>query len=133
MYDELIDRLRNPYIIMHGTNIEEMMKSSADAIEYLLTENERMNAELERLKNCRHECNIVCLLDKYNDKCAELERVTRERDAPVVHGRWELVGEDKRGRGGNWHCSACNRLYPYKCDFCPNCGADMRGADNETD
>ena len=68
MYDELIDRLRNPYIILHGTNIEEMMKSSADAIQYLLTEN-------ERLKNCRHECKIVCLLDKYNDKCAELERL----------------------------------------------------------
>lgn len=53
MYDELIDRLRNPYIIMHGTNIEEMMKSSADAIEYLLTENERLNAELERVRRER--------------------------------------------------------------------------------
>lgn len=54
--------------------------------------------------------------------------------APVRHGRWKLVGADKRGRGGEWECMAdgCGKLYPYKCAFCPNCGArmDLGGADN---
>lgn len=48
--------------------------------------------------------------------------------APVRHGRWELTGADKRGRGGNWKCTGrdgCGKSYPYKCDFCPNCGANM--------
>ena len=48
--------------------------------------------------------------------------------ATVRHGRWELTGADKRGRGGNWKCTGrdgCGKSYPYKCDFCPNCGAKM--------
>lgn len=47
--------------------------------------------------------------------------------APVMHGRWKLFGADKRGRGGNWNCSACHKSYPYRCDYCPNCGAKMDG------
>ena len=45
--------------------------------------------------------------------------------APVVHARWELVGADKRGRGGVFNCTACNRCRPTKSDYCPNCGAKM--------
>lgn len=47
---------------------------------------------------------------------------------PARHGRWKLIGADKRGRGGVWECTGrdgCGRLYPYKCDYCPNCGAKM--------
>ena len=47
----------------------------------------------------------------------------------VVHGRWEKqLGID--------HCSVCHKVRPYdvqadvvqywQCDYCPNCGADMR-------
>lgn len=54
---------------------------------------------------------------------------------PIKRGRWFL-------RGGNWCCSACNRKTlltlesniggckeygTAKTDYCPNCGADMRG------
>lgn len=47
---------------------------------------------------------------------------------PVKRGRWKLIGADKRGRGGVWECAGrdgCGKIYPYKCDFCPNCGARM--------
>ena len=40
---------------------------------------------------------------------------------PVRHGRWELTGADKRGRGGNWKCTGsdgCGKSYPYRCDYC---------------
>lgn len=43
--------------------------------------------------------------------------------APVVHGTWVMIGADKRGRGGIWRCSACDRCQPYKSDYCPVCGA----------
>lgn len=44
---------------------------------------------------------------------------------PVRHGRWEMIGADKRGRGGVFECTSCNGCYPYKCKYCPNCGAKM--------
>ena len=57
--------------------------------------------------------------------------------APVRHGKWVLVGADKRGRGGIWVCrgrDGCGRSYPYKCNYCPNCGAKMdAGQEGEND
>ncbi len=39
----------------------------------------------------------------------------------VKHGKWE---EDS----GNIACSECHTIWLYRrTDFCPNCGADMRG------
>lgn len=63
---------------------------------------------------------------------AGLSKVLEETDVlqtidavPVVHGKWELFGADKRGRGGVFKCTACNRCRPTKSDYCPNCGAKM--------
>lgn len=47
--------------------------------------------------------------------------------APVVHSKWKMVGADKRGRGGTFVCLACDKCYPFTCDYCPNCGAKMDG------
>lgn len=55
--------------------------------------------------------------------------------APVRHGKWVLVGADNRGRGGIWVCrgrDGCGNSYPYKCDYCPNCGAKMDAGQEET-
>ena len=54
--------------------------------------------------------------------------------APMRHGRWVSVPH-KLARV----CSVCNRDEPYKFadigadvyDYCPNCGADMRGSNDE--
>lgn len=46
---------------------------------------------------------------------------------PVVHSKWKMVGADKRGRGGTFVCLACDKCYPFTCDYCPNCGAKMNG------
>ena len=48
-------------------------------------------------------------------------------------GKWEYVQYDGNPKIGNWHCSEC-RFIPRsemqknikECDFCPNCGCDMR-------
>ena len=47
-------------------------------------------------------------------------------------GRWEYVDY---GGFGNWHCTACRQICICNgdYDFCPNCGADMRGGNDETD
>ena len=40
---------------------------------------------------------------------------------PVVRGRWE------KDTPMGYKCSVCGCLMPGKPNFCPNCGADMRG------
>ena len=51
-----------------------------------------------------------------------LRPVSREQ---ARRGEWEKIGADYRGQGGIWRCTECRKTYPYKCDFCPNCGAPM--------
>ena len=46
----------------------------------------------------------------------------------VVHGKWIDKGEDYMIR---WTCSNCGRRDTHIYDFCPDCGADMRGGRNE--
>ena len=55
------------------------------------------------------------------DEGAELE--------PVVHGEWVSCGD---GEDVPWMCSHCGKTTAHKYkvmygNFCPNCGADMRG------
>lgn len=51
---------------------------------------EALKVELDRLKNCRHECKIVCLLDEYNKKCTELEKVKSE--LMELRIAWDMYG-----------------------------------------
>ena len=57
----------------------------------------------------------------YDTECA-IDRVPAADVRPVVRGEWRGIG--KTGR--IFVCSACDKTFPYKTDFCPNCGADMR-------
>ena len=50
---------------------------------------------------------------------------------PVVHGEWEINGVQPNGVIGNFHCSICNGTSLKDSNFCPNCGADMRGENND--
>ena len=65
----------------------------------------------------------------------ELERMTAERDAlaansrPVVYGEWEEI-RDPYGKIEGWLCK-CGNESKSKTNFCPHCGADMRGKANE--
>lgn len=53
----------------HGCQARKILQEAADA--------------LDKLKKCRHECKIDCLLEEYEKKKDELEKVKRERDAAV--------------------------------------------------
>ena len=43
-------------------------------------------------------------------------------------GEWIMNKTSARGR--NYTCTNCKKVSRNKFDFCPNCGADMREADN---
>ena len=52
--------------------------------------------------------------------------------APVVHGRW--IEKEKYTFGIMYDCSLCeNRIIDngHPWNYCPNCGADMRGSNDE--
>lgn len=50
-------------------------------------------------------------------------------------GEWEYNQYDGNPNIGNWHCSECRHIISGKYsqypnyNFCPYCGADMRGKD----
>lgn len=43
-------------------------------------------------------------------------------------GRWVKEWQDGKGytRIDGYKCSECDGLYPWKTNYCPNCGADTR-------
>ena len=52
--------------------------------------------------------------------------------APVRHGRW--IEQEKYTFGTMYDCSICdNRILDngHSWNYCPNCGADMRGSNDE--
>lgn len=85
---------------------------------------------IEREEYCEKHCRCS---NEYCDKeSCPIWKAPAADVAPVRHGRWKLVGADRRGRGGIWKCTGrdgCGKFYPYKCDFCPNCGAKMDGVE----
>lgn len=43
---------------------------------------------------------------------------------PTVRARWEYVDY---GGVGNWHCSRCRAIGKKDYEYCPHCGALMKG------
>lgn len=48
---------------------------------------------------------------------------------PVVRGRWRWVGQDQWN--DCYECSQCGKMNTDNSNFCPNCGADMRGGSEQ--
>ena len=46
-------------------------------------------------------------------------------------GRWILPNNKVSTSLDEWICSSCNFMILHKHDFCPNCGADMRGGEDD--
>ena len=66
-----------------------------------------------------------------------LERLPSADVKPVVHGEWVMsisrIADTLTIKPVTHRCSVCGQeLFSVtKLNFCPNCGADMRGKDNE--
>lgn len=54
---------------------------------------------------------------------------SRLEDLGGVRGRW--IPFTSEAAGDIWYCSACDIGFAHLMDFCPHCGADMRGGDAE--
>ena len=73
-----------------------------------------------------------------------LDEVPAADVQPVVRGKWipdyDYAEYDYDGSTplpeplkfqDGWQCSLCGAYEPSKVNFCPNCGADMRGEQDE--
>ena len=99
-------------------------------------------AELVKLlRNCAVNaapCNDCSLAADYScsdtlmKKAADAIEELLAWNKADVRGKWKLYGVDKRGRGGIFVCLACEKSFPYKTDFCPNCGAWMCNEEEQT-
>ena len=57
-----------------------------------------------------------------------------EDKADRPQGEWIYIDEPIIGNPyGRYKCSKCNLEEPFESDFCPNCGAKMKGADDDID
>lgn len=61
----------------------------------------------------------------------DIENAPTIKAEPVVHGRW--IPHNRMTRSPlvvNYACSECG-IDGHRTNYCPNCGADMRGDQNE--
>lgn len=68
------------------------------------------------------------------DKDTMVYEVKKPYDIPTIEerktGRWVEHNSHKRGLGIVFECSECGEeIECESSNFCPNCGADMRGGD----
>ena len=95
-------------------------QSALDAIEA-----ERKVVHHESQMECTEEaCRNEYVITRVLERLAIRVQIIPAADVrPVVRGRWENF----RGKP---RCSRCKAVWPedyYDHNFCPNCGADMRG------
>lgn len=70
--------------------------------------------------------------------CNDIARFPYANAEPVRHGRWILSGPDLHGNIRP-KCSVCGRYRlaqwadHIKCNYCPECGANMRGDNDAAD
>ena len=79
--------------------------------------------------------NAISVLEILADKCdnrvvwdqaiAVLKDVPTIEAEPVKHGRWIKRGDN------SWECSVCHEISCCNGSYCVDCGADMRGGENE--
>lgn len=74
----------------------------------------------------------------FADACSAIEDAPTIEERKNVRGEWKEVAE--RGLCDLRRCSNCGHIEPVglemitpKPNFCPNCGADMRGEEDDTD
>ena len=74
---------------------------------------------------------LIKFANNTKDKTIDANDIARFPTADVrenVRGEWIDRGKNMTIR---WQCSECGRRDTHIYNFCPNCGADMRGDKNE--
>lgn len=68
--------------------------------------------------------DLSSLAERQNEILNIVENAPTVDAVPVVHGRWE---KSEPGYSICGHCKADVAIFSDHKNYCPNCGADMRG------
>jgi hypothetical protein len=84
-------------------------------------------------KRCKRGASIEYNPKSYFFADCPLPSVEPERPKGrwIEHKEWDFKARDYFLAGYNCSCCGLWYLNPKKYDFCPNCGADMRGESDE--
>ena len=93
---------------------------------------------------CQHYGHVKCRACSWNDAMNILDEAPAVDAVPVVHAEWieTTIPANTTGHGGvgqdkknGWLCPNCRCAFDAKLlwckNYCPNCGADMRGDNYE--
>ena len=78
--------------------------------------------EAQEVRLCSNECESAELLDRAADT---IEMLSEKARADRPQGEW--IDDDFVGQ---YRCSECDYYAIDEYDYCPNCGARMKGADD---
>lgn len=71
-------------------------------------------------------CNILEFYPSEQQAISDaIKKIPKANVHPVVRGRWRWVGQDQWN--DCYECSQCGKMNTDNSNFCPNCGADMKG------
>ena len=114
-------------------NIGDAFADFCKAIERTAEWEQQAQAEVIKNKGCRtaeewdkYKVWTIILNERSSFKYDIANAPTIEAE-PVRHGRW-IYTEYETGHA-ELQCSECGEGVYNKTKFCPNCGADMRGAE----
>lgn len=108
----------------------EKRQALNDYMEILLQDGKMQSRYLTKIERNRIEEDINIIEDLPS---AQPEPKRGKWIDKGITGDWQYQTD---GRGRSWHewqCDQCKDMVKKRSFYCPNCGADMRGEDNETD
>lgn len=74
-----------------------------------------------------NEPEIIAMISQLT---ADKKRLERQVEHGVKRGRWIWDSSPEFGNPyGSYVCSECDERQAYRENYCPNCGADMRGTE----
>ena len=99
-----------------------------------MTEYIDREAVIKARRNCNRNCENCDFAIEGDSWCngevwvVDILRIPSADVRPVVRGKWEL--REKLQYASIHTCSCCGYLVAAMTNYCPKCGADMRGKNN---
>ena len=133
---EAIERIANDNVVggmerineyNNSTEFNDYLDGISDAITTIFCDVPSADiTETETCKRCQESIDTV--LNRQGERIKELEA-----SAEAVQGEWDTMIADGTD-GSHWHeyeCSNCGEVVLRPYNFCPNCGARMKGGGDE--
>lgn len=101
--------------------------------EYLEKREQELDNQLEKIKE-QDTINAAGII-VFNAQITELAIIKAALEDGEIQerkaGKWEDIHDREEWYGDQFKCSLCGYITLDNGSYCPNCGAEMRGAEND--